>query len=77
MLAAPDSRAILPYPNAAFPMHWEVAHCPLCFTPGLLSDRTCRGCGISFEEDVVSCGNCLALTAREARVCPSCSSTLV
>lgn len=59
------------------PLVQDVAYCPLCMTPGFLSDTSCLKCGVSFVEDLVSCARCSALAGAEAASCPSCGFHLI
>ncbi len=77
MLAATDLQAILPGPNSTLiEEESDVAHCPLCLTPGLLSDRECKGCGVPFEDDTFACASCFVLVGAEAHHCPACGAPL-
>ena len=54
----------------------DIAHCPLCLTPGLSTDQACRGCGVGFEDGAMACASCFEMVEAAAPVCPRCGADL-
>lgn len=76
-MASLESQAIVPATNFPTDLQSEdLAHCPLCLTPGQVTDTSCHGCGVSFEENLVVCAQCYQPVEAEAAVCPMCTAPL-